>query len=231
MSVFSSDIIGFKFVAYKSYRLWVLGVNHIVISIPLFTSLFYLLHNSYRGVLVICSVPELHHPYLETRSGTRPQPFCHTLAGPIFMILNLHQRNVEQPPHSDSLTQLLSNLAFLILPAAITQAIYCGLGHFGEPAISSSNTNSALYQLIIFERMLGYLRDGGRTISEVYFQSSEFREVEVEFLRSRGYTVPSRIGSVRPSTRMVIKEAHERRHDSHQAKGNGLPIAPNRMRR
>lgn len=57
-----SDIIGFKFVAYKTYRLWVLGVNHLVISIPLVTSLFYLLRNSYRGVLVICSVPELHHP-------------------------------------------------------------------------------------------------------------------------------------------------------------------------
>ena len=56
MSVFGSDIIGVKFV-YKSYRLWVLGVNHIVISIPLFTNLFYLLRTSYRGVLVICSVP------------------------------------------------------------------------------------------------------------------------------------------------------------------------------
>jgi hypothetical protein len=92
-----SDIIGFKFVAYKTYRLWVLGVNYLVISIPLVTSLFYLLRNSYRGVLVICSVPELHHPYLETRSGTRPQPFCHTLAGPIFMILNLHQLFYPQP--------------------------------------------------------------------------------------------------------------------------------------
>jgi len=92
-----SNIIGFKFVAYKIYRLWVLGVNYLVISIPLVTSLFYLLRNSYRGVLVVCSVPELYHPYLETRSGTRPQPFCHTLAGPIFMILNLHQLFHPQP--------------------------------------------------------------------------------------------------------------------------------------
>ena len=83
MSVFGSDIIGCKFVVYKSYRLWVLGLNHIVISIPLFAGLFYLLRNSYRGVLVICSVPELHHPCLETRSILRSQPFCHTLAGPI----------------------------------------------------------------------------------------------------------------------------------------------------
>ena len=80
-----SNTIRFKFVAYKTYRLWVPGVNYMVISIPLVTSLFYLLRNSYRGVLVICSVPELHHPYLETRSGTLPQTFCHTLAGLIFI--------------------------------------------------------------------------------------------------------------------------------------------------
>ena len=86
-----SDIIGFKLVAYKTYRLCVLGVNCLVVSIPLVTSLFYLLRNSYREVLVICSVPELHHPYLKTRSGTRPQPFCYTSAGPTFMILNLYQ--------------------------------------------------------------------------------------------------------------------------------------------
>lgn len=95
----------------------------------------------------------------------------------------------NSPPYSDNLTQLFTNPAFLSLPAAITQAIYCGLGHFAKPAISSSNTNSALHQLVIFERILGYLREGGRTISEVYFQRSEFSEVENEFLRSRGYTV------------------------------------------
>ena len=82
-----------------TYRLWVLGVDYLVISIPLVTSLFYLLRNSYRGVLVICSVPELNHPYLETRSGTGPQPFCHTLAG---LISNFFTRG-----HSTLLSMLL----------------------------------------------------------------------------------------------------------------------------
>lgn len=69
MSVFQfSNINGFRFIAYKTHRLWLLGANYLVISIPLVTSLFYLLSNSYRGVLVTCNVPELHHPYLETRS-------------------------------------------------------------------------------------------------------------------------------------------------------------------
>ena len=54
------------------------GKNALVISISLVTSLVYLLRNSYRVILVVCSVPELHHPCLETRSGTRPQSFCHT---------------------------------------------------------------------------------------------------------------------------------------------------------
>ena len=41
---------------------------------------------------MICSVPELHHPYLDTRSATRPQPFSHT-----FMILTLHKLLFPQP--------------------------------------------------------------------------------------------------------------------------------------